>query len=184
MATTLWTVGHSTRTLPELTRLFREHGIRHLVDVRRFPGSRRHPQFGRESLASGLAAAGISYRHEPDLGGRRQPLPDSPNLAWRSAAFRDVADHLDTETGLWALECLAAEAERQPTAILGAEAHPSRCHRRLIADALLARGVVVIHFLSVGSTARHQLQPSARIGAAGDVAYPATPELQAGLFEW
>jgi len=178
MPTTLWTVGHSTRSLPELIDLLQEHGIRRLVDVRRFPGSRRHPQFGEDSLASGLAAAGISYRHERDLGGRRQPLPDSPNLAWRSAGFRGVADHLATEAGRRALERLAAEAERQLTAILCAEAHSAGGHRRLIADALVARGVAVIHVLAVGSTAPHRLQPLARIGATGDVTYPAAPEMQ------
>jgi uncharacterized protein (DUF488 family) len=183
MATTLWTIGHSTRTLPELIGFLQEHGIRLLVDVRRFPGSRRHPQFGKESLAEGMGAAGIAYRHEPDLGGRRQPLPDSPNLAWRSAGFRGVADHLATETGRRALERLAAEAERQPTAILCAEAHPSRCHRRVIADSLVARGLVVFHILALGSTVAHQLDPSASIGPTGDLTYPAAPELQPSLFE-
>jgi uncharacterized protein (DUF488 family) len=183
MPTTLWTVGHSTRTLPELIGLLQEHGIRHLVDVRRFPGSWRHPQFGKESLATGLAAAGISYRHEPDLGGRRQPHPESPNLAWHNAGFRGVADHLATEVGRRALARLAAEAERQPTGTLCAEAHPSRCHRRLIADALVARGMEVIHILAPGRSTLHELHPSARIGADGAVTYPATPGPQTGLFD-
>ena len=90
----IFTVGHSTRPQDELIAILREAGVELLVDVRRFPGSRRHPQFGREALRAGLAAAGIAYRHEPDLGGRREPRPDSPNTAWRVAGFRGYADHM------------------------------------------------------------------------------------------
>jgi len=134
MAVTLFTIGHSTRAIGELLALLAEHGIETLIDVRRFPGSRRHPQFSREALAASLAAAGIEYVHEPDLGGRRQPRPDSPNTAWRVAAFRGYADYMDSEPFAAALARLLRSAARSRTVILCAEAVPWRCHRRLIAD--------------------------------------------------
>ncbi len=137
----IYTVGHSTRRLEEFLRLLSAHGVEGVVDVRRYPASRRHPHFAREALAGALAAAGIAYRHEPDLGGRRAPRGDSANVGWKDAGFRGYADHMATTAFRAALERLIEFAEARPTAILCAEAVPSRCHRQLIADALTARGV-------------------------------------------
>jgi uncharacterized protein (DUF488 family) len=165
MALTLFTLGHSTRQIGELLQLLAEHGVELLVDVRRFPASRRHPQFGREALAASLAAAGIEYSHEPDLGGRRQPLPASPHTAWRVAAFRGYADYMDAPEFRAALERLLERAARSRTAILCAEAVPWRCHRRLIADAATAAGAEVLHILAPGRAERHELDPNARVVA-------------------
>src|SRR6185295_8246212 len=131
----VFTIGHSTRAIEELLELLAEHGVRVLVDVRRYPASRRHPQFSREALAASLARAGIEYVHEPDLGGRRAARPDSQHTAWRVEAFRGYADHMETPEFKAALERLQRRAAETPTAILCAEAVPWRCHRRLISDA-------------------------------------------------
>jgi uncharacterized protein (DUF488 family) len=165
MALPLFTIGHSTRPVGELLGLLGEHGVELLVDVRRFPASRRHPQFGREALAASLAAAGIEYLHEPDLGGRRQPLPGSPHTAWRVAAFRGYADYMDAPAFRAALDRLLRRAAGSRTAILCAEAVPWRCHRRLIADAATVAGTEVLHILGPGRAERHELDPNARVVA-------------------
>ena len=170
MAVTLFTVGHSTRGIDELLGLLAEHGIETLIDVRRFPASRRHPQFSREALAASLAAAGIAYVHEPDLGGRRQPRPDSPHTAWRVAAFRGYADYMGSEPFAAALGRLLGSAARSRTVMMCAEAVPWRCHRRLIADAATAAGAEVLHILRPGRAERHQLDANARVVAAPDPA--------------
>jgi uncharacterized protein (DUF488 family) len=167
------TIGHSTRPLAELVDMLREAGVRHLVDVRRFPASRRHPQFGRDALAAGLAAAGISYSHEPDLGGHREPLADSPNTAWRLPAFRGYADHMATPAFAAALARVAALPE---AAVMCAEALPERCHRRLLADALVCRGLRVRHLVARGSVAEHSLHPRA-VCRGGTPSYPAAGQL-------
>jgi uncharacterized protein (DUF488 family) len=166
----IFTVGHSTRPQEELVAILRETGVGLLVDVRRFPGSRRYPQFGKEALRAGLAAAGIAYRHEPDMGGRRDPRPDSPNTAWRVAAFRGYADHMASPEFRAALERLLAAAPG-PAAVMCAEAVPWKCHRQLIADALVARGVEVVHLLAPGRRQAHVLNPAATAGADGSVVY-------------
>jgi uncharacterized protein (DUF488 family) len=159
----LHSIGHSTRTLEELIALLRENGVGLLVDVRRFPASRRHPHFARAALEAALAAAGIAYRHEPALGGHRQPHPRSPHTAWRNVAFRGYADHMDTPAFREALVALVDAARGRPTCVLCAEALPWRCHRQLIADALAARGVETRHILGHGRTESHRLHPAARI---------------------
>jgi uncharacterized protein (DUF488 family) len=174
----VFTLGHSTRSAEEVIALLKEAGVERLVDVRRFPGSRRHPQFGREALAAALAAAGIEYRHAPDLGGRRSPRPDSPNTAWRVAAFRGYADYMDAPEFQAALSRLAAAAAERPTAILCAEAVPWRCHRRLIADALVAHGIPVVHLLAPGRREPHALHPDARPLPGGRLVYPAAAEVE------
>jgi uncharacterized protein (DUF488 family) len=166
----IFTVGHSTRPQEELVAILKEAGVGLLVDVRRFPGSRRHPQFGKEALRAGLAQAGIAYRHEPDLGGRRDPRPDSPNTAWRVAAFRGYADHMASPEFRAALERLLAPVPG-PAAVMCAEAVPWKCHRQLIADALVARGVEVVHLLAPGRRQAHVLNPAAAAGADGSVVY-------------
>jgi uncharacterized protein (DUF488 family) len=172
------TVGHSTRALEEFLALLREARVPLLVDVRRFPGSRRHPQFSRDALARALEAEGMGYQHEGDLGGRRDARPDSPNTAWRNEAFRGYADHMASPEFGAALQRLQAAPER--TAVMCAEAVPWRCHRQLIADALVARGVEVRHILGPGRREPHALNPSAVIAADGGITYPGRG--QRGLF--
>jgi uncharacterized protein (DUF488 family) len=171
------TVGHSTRELRDFLSLLRVHGIRRLVDVRRYPGSRRHPHFAREALAPALRDAGVDYVHEPDLGGRRTERPDSPHTAWRNPSFRAYADHMDTPAFAAALERLMALGLEAPTAILCAEAVPWRCHRQIIADALVARGAEVRHILGPGPAERHALHPSAEVRADGRLVYAGPPTL-------
>jgi uncharacterized protein (DUF488 family) len=172
----IWTVGHSTRTLTEFLALLGAHCVRQLVDVRRFPASRRFPHFGREALAAAFTGAGIAYAHEADLGGRRTPRPDSPNSAWRVAGFRGYADYMDSAPFRAALERLEGLAGRAPSAVLCAEAVPWRCHRQLIADALLARGHEVRHILGTNRAEGHQLPPFARVLPDGRLCYPGEPE--------
>ena len=179
----VFTIGHSTRTIDEFVALLREHGVSLLVDVRRFPGSRRHPQFGRDALAASLANAGIAYRHEEALGGRRGSDPSagaSPNTAWRVAAFRAYADYMATPPFRAALRRLMADARAGRPVIMCAEAVPWRCHRRLITDALLARGVPVFDIINPGPAAPAELSPHALVQPDGGVIYPASP--QADLF--
>ena len=126
----IWTVGHSTRTIEEFTRLLKAFDIRRLADVRRFPGSRRYPQYNKAALCDSLAAAGIEYFHFPELGGRRKPKPDSPNTAWRNESFRGYADHMETPEFHEAIARLAAVAS-EPTVLMCAEVLWWRCHRAL-----------------------------------------------------
>ncbi|MSR35211.1 MAG: DUF488 domain-containing protein [Gemmatimonadetes bacterium] len=132
---TLFTVGHSTRPLDEFMALLHAHGIGRVVDVRRFPGSRRHPHFGKDNLAAALADAGVEYAHEQELGGRREaPAVDaarSPNVAWRNASFRAYADHTASAPFRAALEGVLEGALARPTAVMCAEAVPWSCHRQV-----------------------------------------------------
>jgi uncharacterized protein (DUF488 family) len=168
-----FTIGHSTHALDAFTALLERHGVRRVADVRRFPGSRRHPQFGREALAPGLAARGIGYAHVGALGGRRSVVAGSPNAAWEEAAFQGYADHMasaEFAAGLAELEALAAAA---PAAVMCAEALWWQCHRRLVADALVARGWAVDHIGPDGRLAAHELTPFATVDDAGRITYPA-----------
>jgi uncharacterized protein (DUF488 family) len=169
----IFTVGHSTRTAEEFLALLHGWGVRRVVDVRRYPGSRRHPHFSRDRLEQDLAAAGIAYVHAVELGGRRTPAPDSPNTAWRSASFRAYADHMGSAAFREWLERLIAWAPAADTAIMCAEAVPWRCHRQLIADALVARGVEVLDITAVDRATPHALSRHARVGPDGRVSYPA-----------
>jgi uncharacterized protein (DUF488 family) len=166
------TIGHSTRTLEELIELLRTHGVERLADVRAYPRSRRHPQFNSDTLPEALAAVGIGYRHLPALGGKRAGRPDSPNTGWREPAFRAYADHMETAAFAGGLTALLDAASRQRVAIMCAEAQPSHCHRSLIADALMARGVPVEHIVGAGPRQPHAPPPFARF-AHGRVSYPA-----------
>jgi len=172
----MWTIGHSTRSLEALVALLRAHGIQRVADVRRFPRSRRHPHFDAAALARDLPAAGIAYRHLPGLGGFRRPRPDSRNTGWRHASFRGYADYMETDEFTGHVRALLEEASATPTAIMCAEAVPWRCHRSLIADALLARGVEVRHILGPARAEPHTLTEGARV--EGDrVVYPGEPDL-------
>lgn len=168
---TLWTIGHSTKPIEEFVALLEGHGIRLLIDVRTTPYSRHNPQFNSETLAASLKAAGISYRRLPELGGRRKSKPDSLNQGWRNASFRGYADHMQTDEFWSALEELVAYGKKDPTAIMCAEAVPWRCHRSLIADALVSRARTVRHILSSAPANQHSLTSFARV-ANGLVCYP------------
>jgi uncharacterized protein (DUF488 family) len=168
----IWTVGHSNRPVKDLISLLAEQSISAVADVRRFPGSKRQPQFGRESLEASLRLAGIGYRHFEALGGRRSgSRAGSPNTAWRSASFNAYADHMLTGEFQTALDELTTLAVKSRTAILCAEAVPWRCHRQLIADALVARGWDVRHILATGHTQPHRLTEFAKV-SDGHVTYP------------
>ena len=166
----IYTIGHSTRTLEDFIALLRRESIRHLVDVRRFPASRRYPHFNSVPLAASLAVVGVSYEHAADLGGRRTADAGSRNVGWRNASFRGYADYTASPEFRGALERLIRTAERAPTVVMCAEAVPWRCHRTLIADALLARGWNVRHILDA-STSDHVLT-SFGIIRDGRVEYP------------
>lgn len=176
------TVGHSTRSAAELVDLLRGAKVELLVDVRRFPGSRRHPQFGRESLRATLAAAGIRYEHEEELGGRRLPRPDSPNGGLRDEAFRGYADHTLTPAFRRAAERLLSRAAELKIALMCAEAEPARCHRTLLADHLVACGAQVRHLLWSGSAPEHALTASVVVQPDGSLRYPGRSGRELGLF--
>ncbi|HET7456210.1 MAG TPA: DUF488 domain-containing protein [Gemmatimonadaceae bacterium] len=159
---TLFTVGHSTRALEDFLALLEREGVRALVDVRTFPGSRRYPHFNGDALAASLAERGIGYEHAPALGGRRRPRLDSPNVAWRNAGFRGYADHMATAEFRGAMTALLDGAAARPTTVMCSEAVPWRCHRSLIADAALARGALVLHIMDAG-TKPHTLTKFARV---------------------
>ncbi len=169
---TTYTIGHSTRSDEELLGLLQEAGVALVADVRAFPTSRRHPQFNRDALADWLPAAGIAYRHMPGLGGRRTPIPNSENGGWRDVAFQGYADHTRSPEFRSAFAELETAAKALPTAVMCAEAVWWRCHRRLIADALVARGWRVEH-LGVGEGRPvHQLTEFAVVGPDRTVRYP------------
>ncbi len=143
--------------------MLRGAGIRSLVDVRTAPGSRRHPQFGKDALSETLAGTGIAYRWEKDLGGWRRPRPDSPHTALRSDQFRGYADHMETATFAAGLARLMEGAARTPTAFMCAETLWWNCHRRMIADALTVAGWEVVHLIGPGKTEPHRLHPALRV---------------------
>lgn len=172
----MWTIGHSTRSLETLLELLGAHAIERVADVRRFPRSRRHPHVNTEALARALPAAGLAYRHLPGLGGFRRPRADSRNTGWRNASFRGYADYMETDEFAGHLATLLDEARAGRTAIMCAEAVPWRCHRSLISDALLARGIEVRHILGPGVANPHTLTAGARIDGTR-VIYPGAPDL-------
>jgi uncharacterized protein (DUF488 family) len=157
------TVGHGTRPIEEFLAILGAAGIRRLVDVRTAPGSRRHPQFGRDALAASLQAQAIEYAWRKDLGGFRTPRPDSPHVALRNESFRGYADYMETEEFRSALSWLIDTSRDMSTAIMCAEVPWWRCHRRMISDALTVAGCEVVHLLDEGRREPHHLNPSARI---------------------
>jgi uncharacterized protein (DUF488 family) len=159
----VWTVGHSTRTLDEFLELLQAHRIQAIADVRRYPGSRRWPHFAGPALSASLASCDIDYLWLPELGGRRAPLPESRNTAWRSASFRGYADHMDTEAFAEGLHPLLVLIYGQRTAVMCAEALWWRCHRALLADVLRWLGFRVHHIQSSTSSAPHPYSSAARI---------------------
>ena len=166
----IWTVGHSTRSLDEFLYLLRANGIELVADVRRHAGSRKYPQFGQETLRKSLAAAGIAYEPLPELGGRRRPRQDTRNTVWRNESFRGYADHMETAEFRAGIERLRQFGLRKPTAIMCAEAVWWRCHRALIADYLKAEGICVQHIMSATDTRVHPYTSAARI-RDGELSY-------------
>lgn len=160
---TVWTIGHSTRTATELIAVLRAYDIELVADVRRFPGSRRLPQFSAASLERELGANGIEYCSLTALGGRRQPMKDSLNVGWRVAAFRGYADYLATEDFAAGLMELLMLANGLRTAVMCAEVLWWRCHRRLIADVLVTLGCRVMHIRDEGTVEEHRIAPPARL---------------------
>src|ERR1700757_4663078 len=169
----IWTIGHSTRGIDEFISLLKENQIKLLVDVRAFPGSKRYPQFNKETLAQSLTAQGIRYEHFPELGGKRKSKPDSRNTTWRNASFRGYADYMETEQFQKGIVRLLDVVEKAgPSAIMCAEAVWWRCHRSLIADYLKARGAEVLHILSANKVEPHPYTSAARI-VNGKLSYAA-----------
>ena len=163
MALTVWTIGHSTRTIDELLAVLDAHGIEAIADVRRFPASRRLPQFQSDALETALAAHGVAYRWIAALGGRRRPDTASANTGWRNASFRAYADHVASGEFADGLDELLAMAHGLRTAVMCAEVLWWRCHRRLIADVLTSIGIEVVHVRDATAAEPHRLAPPARV---------------------
>ena len=158
----MWTIGHSTRSFDELVALLRQHGIDTVADVRTVPRSRRHPQFEKTALAETLPQAAIAYTHMPGLGGLRKPRKDSPKAGLRNTGFRGYADYMQTpEFGRHVMDLITLAAGAR-AAVMCAEAVPWRCHRSMLADALVVRGVRVLHVTGRGEPSEHRLTPVAR----------------------
>lgn len=171
---TVFTIGHSTRTLDAFLGMLRAAGVDSVADVRRFPRSRRHPHFNAENLAPALAHAGIAYHHFVDLGGRRGNRADgraSPHTLWREAPFRNFADYAETPPFRAALDAVIAMSESGRLALLCAEAVWWRCHRRIIADYLIAQGIAVEHIFDEHKRAAATMTPGARLRADGTILY-------------
>ncbi|MHB8568186.1 MAG: DUF488 domain-containing protein [Nitrososphaerales archaeon] len=162
-AVNICTIGHSTRSMKEFLDLLESFGVKTLVDVRHFPGSKRNPQFNKDAMPLELSGSGINYRHIGDLGGLRQPKKDSINLAWRSKSFRAYADHMQTEEFEKGLDELIMLARQTQVSIMCAEAVPWRCHRFLLSDALVARGYDVEHILGKDKLMKHALSKFAKV---------------------
>lgn len=172
---TIWTIGHSTRTLQAFLDVLAEYRIEAVADVRRFPGSRRYSHFARDALSETLPSHGIAYQWLPKLGGRRPVQPDSPNDAWRNASFRGYADYLASAEFAEGLDALLALARQRRTAMMCAEAVWWRCHRALIADVLRVRGIEVIHIIDATHSMAHPYTSPARI-VAGRLTYALAAE--------
>jgi hypothetical protein len=171
---TIWTIGHSTRTIEELLELLAENGIEIVADVRRFPGSRRYPQFNQAEFAGALDRHGVGYEHFGELGGRRAARADSRNLAWRNAAFRGYADYMDTKAYRDGIARLMKLAANHRVAVMCSEAVWWRCHRSMIADDLKSKGVRVVHILGPEKTQEHPYTAAAAI-VDGRLSYAGAP---------
>lgn len=162
-AKTIWTIGHSTRSIQAFLDLLAEHRIQAIADVRSLPGSRKFPQYDQEAFAETLAAHGIAYRWLKGLGGRRRARPDSPNDAWRNPSFRGYADHMSSPEFALGMSELHDMADASRTALMCAEAVWWRCHRSMIADALCTQGTRVLHIMDAGHAVPHPMTSPARI---------------------
>lgn len=160
---TLWTIGHSTRTIEEFVALLQGNDIEVLADVRHFPGSRKYPHFNVEPLEQALHETGIEYEPFTELGGRRKVLPDSPNTGWRHPAFRGYADYMQSDAFRQGIDRLKALATSRRTVIMCAEAVWWRCHRGLISDVFKLHGTHVLHIMGPGAPREHPYTSPARV---------------------
>jgi uncharacterized protein (DUF488 family) len=167
----VFTVGHSTRSLDEFVSLLKTYGVDMVVDIRTVPRSRHNPQFNKETLPDALKAAGLKYIHMPELGGLRRTKKDSINMAWQNKSFRGYADYMQTKEFTENLLKLVALIQQNCLAVMCAEAVPWRCHRSLMADALLVRGIKVSHILTETGCTSHELTPFAYVEGTA-VTYP------------
>lgn len=167
----IFTVGHSTRSLAEFIALLRSHGVRRILDIRSIPRSRHNPQFNSDTLGPALRSEGLAYTHLKKLGGLRHSKADSKNTAWRNKSFRGFADYMQTPEFAAGLARAMKLAKSKPCALMCAEAVPWRCHRSLVADALLARGYSVADIVSTSRAQPHKLTPFARVRGR-QVTYP------------
>jgi uncharacterized protein (DUF488 family) len=171
MTLCIFTIGHSTRPIGEFLEMLQAHGVRRLVDVRTVPRSGHNPQFNREDLSRALHSRSLDYRHMPGLGGLRRPRRDSINTAWRNTSFRGYADYMQTPEFAENLAALIELGKQEPAAVMCAEAVPWRCHRSLIADALLVRGIDVLEIASATRTTPLKLHAWAHVEGTA-VTYP------------
>jgi uncharacterized protein (DUF488 family) len=172
MRNPVYTIGHSSRPIDEFIDLLRRNGVTLLADIRTIPKSRHNPQYWQDALRESIAGAGIAYTYLPGLGGRRRAAKDSVNIAWRNASFRGYADHMQSEEFAAALSSLIALSQEHVTAIMCAEAVPWRCHRSLVGDALVVRGINVIDIMSATSNRPHTLTAWAHVDGT-TITYPA-----------
>jgi uncharacterized protein (DUF488 family) len=163
MKNAIYTIGHSTRTIEEFIEILKTYGIETLVDVRKIAGSRRNPQYGEKVLSANLGGEGIAYLRLEGLGGRRRTSDESVNTGWRNLSFRGYADHMQSAEFKTSLDELIAVGASKQTVIMCAEAVPWRCHRSLIGDALLVRGVEVMDIFDAKNCKPHKLTPFARV---------------------
>ncbi|PYI65232.1 DNA repair protein [Arthrobacter livingstonensis] len=168
---TIYTVGHSTHPIDEFIALLKAHGVKKLVDVRTIAKSRRNPQFMEESLAASLRAEGLTYRRAKALGGLRHVRKDSPNGGWRNKSFQGYADYMQTTEFAEAVDALVDRAKHSDLVIMCAEAVPWRCHRSMIGDALVVRGVTVLDIMTEKKATAHVLRSFARVEDT-NVTYP------------
>jgi uncharacterized protein (DUF488 family) len=168
---TICTIGHSNRSIEDFIALLRQNGIACLLDIRTVPKSRYNPQFGQDELAASLAEAGIEYRYLPGLGGLRRPRQDSPNAGWHNESFRGYADYMQTDEFAANVDGVVELGKATPCALMCAEAVPWRCHRSLVGDALLVRGVQVDDIIDARQRRPHRLTPFARIDGVR-ITYP------------
>lgn len=168
---TIYTIGHSTRTIDEFIEMLKSFHIKRLVDIRTLPGSKRYPWFNSENLSVSLKDAGIDYIYMKDLGGLRKKSADSVNLGWHNLSFRNYADYMQTAEFKAGLAELLGLAIKEPTCIMCAEAVPWRCHRSLVADALLVRSIDVRHIMANDKANPAKLTPFAKVSGY-DITYP------------
>jgi uncharacterized protein (DUF488 family) len=168
------TIGHSNRPIDVFIDLLRQNGITCLLDIRTVPKSRHNPQFGQDQLSASLAQAGIEYRYLRGLGGLRRPHKDSPNAGWHNLSFRGYADYMQTEEFAANVDAVIELARSKTCALMCAEAVPWRCHRSLVADALLVRGVRVDDIIDARSRKPHKLTPFAHVDGLR-ISYPPPP---------
>ena len=177
MTQTVSTIGHSNRSIEEFVELLKRNHIACVLDIRTVPKSRHNPQFGQDRLPASLAAAGIEYRYLAGLGGLRKPRPDSPNGGWRNTSFRGYADYMQTEEFARNVDTVIELAQDRRCALMCAEAVPWRCHRSLVADALLVRGIPVEEIIGSQTPRPHKLTPFAQVEGL-HISYPSDTQRQ------